>query len=38
VTRLVVVVCAAIFVATFTIVYAGVNSIAGETWPEMEHN
>lgn len=34
-TRLVVVVCAAIFVATFTIVYAGVNSIGAETWPDL---
>ena len=31
----VVVVCAVIFVATFTIVYAGVNSIGAETWPDL---
>jgi hypothetical protein len=34
-TRVVVVICAVIFVTTFTVVYAGINAIAGETWPEF---
>lgn len=34
-TRLVVVVCAAIFVATFTIVYAGVTAFTDQTWPDF---
>jgi len=38
VTRAVVIICAVICVTTFTIVYAGINAIAGETWPEMGAN
>ena len=34
-TRIVVVVCAAIFVTTFTIVYAGITAITEETWPDL---
>lgn len=33
--RVVVLICAVIFVTTFTIVYAGVTAITGETWPDF---
>jgi len=35
VTRVVVIICAAICVTTFTIVYAGINAIAAETLPDF---